>query len=94
MFDPRRPDAFLLFAIAKEHEKLQDDAKALAYYEQLRATDEQYVGLYYHLGKLHERQGNDTDALAAYDKGIEVARAAGDRHAEGELAMARMELED
>lgn len=85
-------DAFLVFAIAKEYEKLQDDAAALQYYEQLRRDSPDYVGLYYHLGKLLERLQNPEAALAAYNQGIAVAQKQGNRHAWGELREARLAL--
>lgn len=87
-------DAFLLFAVAKEHEKMGDEPMALQYYQQLQATQPDYVGLYYHLGKLHERQGNPEQAIAVYRQGAEVAQRAGDRHALSEIKGALMELSD
>lgn len=87
-------DSFLLFAIAKEYEKAGDDPQALKYYQLLETTAPDYVGLYYHLGKLYERQGAYQTAFEKYNRGIEAARKAGDRHAEGELATARMIVEE
>lgn len=87
-------DSFLLFAIAKEHEKLQSDTQALSYYLRLKEQDPNYVGLYYHLGKLYERQGKFQQAWAIYSEGMAVAKAAGDQHAQSELAGARLELGD
>lgn len=87
-------DAFLLFAIAKEYEKAGDEPMALEYYRQLQATQPDYVGLYYHLGKLHERQGNPEEAIAVFRQGADVAQRAGDRHAFSELKGALMELGD
>jgi tetratricopeptide (TPR) repeat protein len=87
-------DSFLLFAIAKEHEKAGDDAQALTYYLRLRKADPGYVGLYYHLGKLFVRQEDLDQALEAYDTGLDVAKKAGDQHAYRELAEARMEIAD
>jgi len=49
-------DSFLLFAIAKEHEKAGATDEALEYYLKLTATDPDYVGTYYHLGKLYEEE--------------------------------------
>lgn len=85
-------EAFLLFAIAKEYEGSGDSSNALKYYLLLQQHHPDYVGLYYHLGKLYEQQEDFDNALATYTKGIEVAKAAGDRHALGELAEARMML--
>ena len=87
-------DSFVLFATAKEYEKQDNLAQALAYYEQLRRTDPDYVGLYYHLGKLHEQAGRFDTAVATYREGITVARQAGDHHALGELAAAKLNLID
>ncbi len=87
-------DTFLLFAIAKEQEKQGDLPQALAYYERLRATDANYVGLYYHLGKLYEQTGQADSAIATYQAGIAVARQAGDTHALSELAVAKLNLID
>lgn len=86
-------DAFLLFAIAKEYEGIGDIAKALETYRQLENAVPDYVGLYYHLGKLLEKLEETEAAKAAYDKGLEVAKAAGDRHAWNELSSARMNME-
>ena len=89
---PNEP--FILFAIAKEHEGMGNVQKALKYYLQLQQSNPNYVGLYYHLGKLYEQQNEFDQALVTYTKGIEVAKAANDRHAWGELSEAKMMLED
>ena len=73
---------------------MKDSDNALVYYEKVRTHDPDYVGTYYHLGKLLEsRQAFDT-ALEAYTAGMEVAKKIGDRHALGELSEAKMILED
>ncbi|MFN0037492.1 MAG: tetratricopeptide repeat protein, partial [Saprospiraceae bacterium] len=74
-------DSFVLFALAKEHEGAGDDAQAIAFYLRLRAANPDYVGLYYHLGKLYERQQDSENAILTYKQGIETSRQAGDRHA-------------
>lgn len=89
---PEEP--FILFAIAKEHEKLQQPQEALTYYEQLRDNSPNYVGTYYHLGKLLEQLGQDEKAYFTYKTGMEIARAAKDSHSLAELAGAKMELGD
>lgn len=94
MIEAGDKDSFLLFAVAKEYEKANDDANARSWYEQLRAHDPAYVGLYYHLGKLLERQEETEQALEVYAAGMEQARQQGDQHALGELAGAKMLLED
>lgn len=87
-------DSFLLFAIAKEYEGLQASAKAMEYYHLLRDKNPDYVGLYYHLGKLYEQQDDFAEALSTYKRGMEIAKAQGDRHALSELAGAKMEIDD
>ena len=94
MLEREPTDAFLLFAIAKEYEKKYDDATAQTYYERCHTYNPTYVGLYYHLGKLHERAQNLDAAIHIYKEGMQVAQAAGDRHALSELAMAKLELVD
>lgn len=87
-------DSFLHFALAKAYEGLRDDDQALVAYLQLRTLDPDYVGLYYHLGKLYERQQSPQAAWEAYTEGIKVATRVGDRHALSELAGARLSLGD
>lgn len=87
-------DAFLLFAVAKEHEKLGNTATALEFFQKIVTTSPDYVGTYYHLGKLLEKNGEPEQALMAYKSGMEVAKKIGDRHALSELAGAKMELSD
>lgn len=87
-------DAFIQFAIAKEYESLQLDDKALAYYQNLINTQADYVGTYYHLGKLYERQEAFEKAFATYKEGMRVAKKVGDQHALNELAGAKLNLGD
>lgn len=86
-------DSFILFAIAKEYEKLNATAEALTFYEKLVTLDPDYVGTYYHLGKLHEQAAENEKALAIYQKGIDVAKKIKDQHALSELMGAKMNLE-
>ncbi len=91
--DNKSDDAFVLFAIAKEYEKLNASDDALAYYLKLVKADENYVGVYYHLAKLYESRGLREEALETYTKGMQVARSQGDQHALSELSGAKMNLE-
>lgn len=87
-------DTFVLFALAKEYEKLEDQKKALEYYLKLLEVDINYVGAYYHLGKLYELQGLIEKAFFTYKKGMLIAKKAGDQHALSELAGAKLALGD
>lgn len=89
--DPEDP--FTRYALAQEHLKAGNLERALALFEELVQTDPDYVGTYYHLGKLYERLGRVDDALDVYDRGIEVARGQGEQKALSELKDARLEAE-
>lgn len=81
-------DEFLQYALATEYLRLGDREKALQYYEGLVANHPNYVGTYYHLGKLYELTSRQDDAVSTYEKGMQVARAARDNHALSELQAA------
>ena len=57
-------DSFILFALAKEYEKLEERDEALAHYLKLVEMDVNYVGTYYHLGKLYEQLDQPETAFA------------------------------
>ena len=82
-------DPFLTYAVATEYLKLHDTAKALHYYEQLVKEHPDYVGTYYHLGKLYESLNRVSEALNTYEAGMRAARLAHDAHALRELQAAR-----
>ena len=87
-------DSFINFAIAKEFEGLDDDENALKYYLQLVAEDVNYVGTYYHLGKLYEKMEEFETAFSTYKDGMQIAKSQGDQHAYNELAGAKLNLGD
>jgi Tfp pilus assembly protein PilF len=55
-------------------------------------ADPQYVGSYYHLAKLLERNGDTSAAIQTYEKGMEQAKRVQDQHAFNELRGAWEEL--
>lgn len=81
-------DAFTCFALAHEYQQRGDAGAALAHFEHLVAAHPDYVGTYYHLGKLYEALHQLPEALATYQKGIAVAQAQRDFHARAELQAA------
>src|SRR5688572_8256984 len=85
-------DSFLQHALALEYIKLGDDESARRLFEELLKRDPAYIGSYYHLGKLLERNNNTTEAVKWYEKGMEEATKAGENHALGELKGAYDEL--
>ena len=78
-------DPFLKYALATEYLRLNDSATALTYYEDLVTNHKEYVGTYYHLGKLYEALNRKEEAIKTYKDGIQVARAVRDNHALSEL---------
>lgn len=87
-------DAFITFAVAKEYEGLGDEENALKYYLQLVENEADYVGTYYHLGKLYEKLEDAEKALSTYKQGMDIAKSQGDQHAFNELAGAKLNLGD
>ena len=85
-------DSFLRHALALEYIKLGDDAAARQTFEALLEQEPGYVGSYYHLGKLLERNGETDSAIRVYEKGMEEAKKAGEMHAYNELRGAHEEL--
>ncbi len=84
--DPNDP--FLLYAVAMEYQKAQQLELALKFYEELIEIHRDYVGTYYHLGKLYEQLKKTDEADACYQIGMKVARKVGDNHAYNELQSA------
>ncbi len=85
-------DSFLQHALALEYIKQDDDASAQQLFENLLSQNENYIGSYYHLGKLLERNNNTSSAIAVYEKGLLKAKEAGDQHAYNELLAAYEDL--
>ncbi|MBI5371492.1 MAG: tetratricopeptide repeat protein [Sphingobacteriales bacterium] len=85
-------DSFLLHALALEYIKLGEDEKARELFEEIVHREPGYVGSYYHLAKLLERNNRVPEAIKVYEKGMEEAKKAGDNHAFGELRGAYEEL--
>lgn len=81
--DPNDP--FVLYALATEYNTSNDTEKALGYYLKLITDHPDYVGTYYHLGKLYQKIEEMELALDIYQKGMIAARKKGDMHAFSEL---------
>ena len=85
-------DNFLQHALALEHIKAGNDAEARRLFEEILTRDASYIGSYYHLAALLQRNGETKLAIEWYEKGMEAAKQAGDKHAYGELRSAYEEL--
>ena len=85
-------DNFLRHALALEYIKVSDDNKAREIFETILTEYPDYVGSYYHLGKLLERLGENQLAIEWYEKGMSAAKEAKDNHACNELQAAYEDL--
>lgn len=81
-------DNFLRHALALEYVKGGDDAKAKELFEEILNEFPEYVGSYYHLAKLLERNSETESAITWYEKGMAAAKEQKDMHAYSELQSA------
>ncbi|MDX1438435.1 MAG: tetratricopeptide repeat protein [Rubricoccaceae bacterium] len=87
-------DPFTRFAIAQEYLKNGDFEQSVSFFEDLIRDHPDYVGTYYHLGKLYERTDRLENAQMTYRTGIEIATSKNDAHARAELQSALLESEE
>ena len=80
-------DAFTIYALATEY-RAQEPARAWEFYQKLLNEHADYLGTYYHAGKLLEEFGRKEEAEQVYRKGLLVAKKAGQQHAASELRQA------
>ncbi|MEJ7671387.1 MAG: tetratricopeptide repeat protein [Chitinophagaceae bacterium] len=85
-------DSFLQHALALEYIKAGNDAEAKNLFNDILRREPTYIGSYYHLGKLHERLGDEEKAIKIYERGMEEAKKAGDNHTYNELQGAHEEI--
>ncbi|OAQ42131.1 hypothetical protein A5893_03175 [Pedobacter psychrophilus] len=87
-------DPFLKYALATEYLRLNNQDEALKFYLDLVQNHQDYVGTYYHLGKLYELRQEQELALKTYQKGMDVAKKIKDNHAYSELMGVFNSLQD
>lgn len=85
-------DNFLRHALALEYIKMGDDNEAKKLFQSILKDSPNYVGSYYHLGKLLERNGETQQAIECYEKGMVQAKYLKDQHAYNELQAAYEDL--
>lgn len=85
-------DNFLRHALALENIKLGNDAEAKILFENILQDSPDYVGSYYHLAKLFERNNEKDKAIEWYEKGMAAAKKANDQHSYNELQSAYEDL--
>ena len=85
-------DDFLKHALALEYIKIDNTKEARKLFEEILINNPDYVGSYYHLAKLLERNNEIKLATEWYEKGMAAAKKAGDNRAYNELHAAYEEL--
>jgi tetratricopeptide (TPR) repeat protein len=80
-------DPFTIYALATEY-KTTEPLRALEYFQILLTEHPDYVGTYYHAGKLLEQLQKPEEAEKVYREGLRVSRKAGQMHAASELQQA------
>jgi tetratricopeptide (TPR) repeat protein len=85
-------DSFLQHALALEHIKSGNDQQARALFETILKREPGYIGSYYHLAKLLERNDRTGEAIKVYEEGMKQAKLADDQFAFSELKSAYEEL--
>ena len=78
-------DSFLQHALALEYIKLNDEENAKMLFENILKNEPEYVGSYYHLGKLLERINDLDTAKSVYETGMRQAKLSKDNHSYNEL---------
>lgn len=86
-------DSFSKFALALEFRKEGEFKNARILFEDILSSDPDYVGVYYHLGKLYEALDRLNDAKELYQKGIKIAAEQKEARTEKELKEALQQLE-
>ncbi len=86
-------DSFSKFALALEFRKHSEFKKARILFEDILESDPDYVGVYYHLGKLYEALDRLSDSKELYERGIKVASEQKKSRTKSELEEALMQLE-
>jgi tetratricopeptide (TPR) repeat protein len=85
-------DPFIRYAIATEYLKEGKVSLALEFYEDLIENNAEYIGTYYHLGKLYDNLGRKEDAKLTFEKGIKIAKESQNLHALSELQQIHQNL--
>jgi Tfp pilus assembly protein PilF len=86
-------DSFAKFALALELLKNNQVEKPLKLFESIYRHDPEYLGVYYHLGKLYQSLKRFNDAARCYREGLVVAENQNEQRTLSELNDALDELE-
>jgi len=87
-------DSFSKFALALELQKNNQLEKALTLFESIYRNDPDYLGIYYHLGKLYQSLNRSADAGICFREGIERSGNQNDHRTLSELQDALKQLNE
>lgn len=73
------------YGVGLEYVNLQQWDNAAAAFQRAIDADAKYSAAYYQLGRAQINAGRPADARATLTRGMEIARAAGDWHTQGEM---------
>jgi tetratricopeptide (TPR) repeat protein len=88
-----RDGALLRYSLGLEYTKAGDLSRAAQYFRDAVERDALYSAAWKALGRALQECGRKAEALEAYQRGIEAARAKGDRQAEKEMTVFMRRLE-
>jgi len=88
-----RDNALLRYSLGLEYQKANDVERAIQYFRDALERDPLYSAAWKSLGRALHDAKRDAEALEAYRKGVEAARAKGDRQAEKEMTVFMRRLE-
>ncbi|HET7670508.1 MAG TPA: tetratricopeptide repeat protein [Burkholderiales bacterium] len=88
-----RDNALLRYSLGLEHSKAGDLEKAVRYFRDAVERDASYSAAWKALARALQESQKSEEALEAYRRGIEAARAKGDRQAEKEMTVFMRRLE-
>ena len=88
-----RDGALLRYSLGLEYAKLGDHPRAAQYLRDALARDPHYSAAWKALGRCLAEASRSDEAIDAYRRGIEAARAKGDRQAEKEMTVFMKRLE-
>lgn len=82
-----RDGALLRYSLGTEYLKAGDAERGIAHLREAVQRDPQYSAAWKSLGRALAEAGRSDEAREAYARGIEAARARGDRQAEKEMTV-------
>ena len=82
-------DSFLIYALSLEYVKENNVELAIQTLLDLHLEDENYLAVYYQLGKLYQSMNEIDKATTFFDKGMEVAKKEGNMKTFSELKEAK-----